>query len=332
MTADIRLTSSTITIQNSHKATRAKLFIDGGGFRVDGQGIEGVRPFEIAEKTVLTIERLTVRGGASDSGGGIYNRGTLTLRNCTILDNNSDSGPGGGIYNEKGTLSLERCTVFDNKADRDFGGGIFNGGVLTLINSTISDNGAKEGGGIYNGGAGMVSAANTTVSGNRSTEIGGIVNRGTLTLTNCTVSDNYTWENGNGGILNHSHGELTLHNSIVAYNYKSDCMNDGGDVFAYSSLIQDTESNACGLHDGFDGNIIGEDPRLSVLLDNGGPTKTHALRLGSPAIDAGEDDLAVDPDGNPLATDQRGAWRRWYQVDMGAYELINLRLAPIPER
>src|SRR5262249_59941464 len=48
------------------------------------------------------------------------------------------------------------------------------------------------------------------------------------------------------------------------------------------------------------------DPRLGPLAHNGGPTQTHALRPGSPAIDKG-DNGATDPvTGKPLTTDQRG--------------------------
>ena len=57
-------------------------------------------------------------------------------------------------------------------------------------------------------------------------------------------------------------------------------------------------------------NIIksssGTDPMLGPLADNGGPTKTHALVAGSPALDAGDNALAVDADDNPLTADQRG--------------------------
>jgi hypothetical protein len=54
------------------------------------------------------------------------------------------------------------------------------------------------------------------------------------------------------------------------------------------------------------------DPLLDSLQDNGGPTQTHALLPGSPAIDAGMTDLAVDQRG--IARPQRAA------DDIGAYE------------
>ena len=37
------------------------------------------------------------------------------------------------------------------------------------------------------------------------------------------------------------------------------------------------------------GNILGQDPMLTQLIDNGGPTLTQALLPGSPAIDKGND-------------------------------------------
>jgi hypothetical protein len=66
--------------------------------------------------------------------------------------------------------------------------------------------------------------------------------------------------------------------------------------------------------------VTGLDPNLA---DNGGPTLPHALLEGSNAIDAGDNALAVDPDGNPLTTDQRGpGFDRIVKrkVDIGAFE------------
>lgn len=77
-------------------------------------------------------------------------------------------------------------------------------------------------------------------------------------------------------------------------------------VSAFSSLLEDSGEDACNLTDGIDGNIIGEDPRLGELSDNGGPTKTHALLTGSPAINAGDNDLADRSGWQP--THHRSAW------------------------
>jgi len=76
-----------------------------------------------------------------------------------------------------------------------------------------------------------------------------------------------------------------------------------------------------GLTNGTNGNIIGIDPKLGPLQDNGGKTWTHALLPGSPAIDAGNNLKAVDASGNSLLYDQRGEARIYStSVDIGAVE------------
>ena len=72
--------------------------------------------------------------------------------------------------------------------------------------------------------------------------------------------------------------------------------------------------------------FIVADPLLGPLQDNGGPAFTHQLQAGSPAIDAGDNALAVDADSNPLAFDQRGAgFNRILggTVDIGAVEGVS---------
>jgi hypothetical protein len=75
------------------------------------------------------------------------------------------------------------------------------------------------------------------------------------------------------------------------------------------------DANACGLTNGANANLIGSDPNLGPLADNGGATQTHALLSGSPAIDAGDNSTCP-------ATDQRGVARpQGSACDIGAYEL-----------
>src|SRR5262249_17483188 len=96
-----------------------------------------------------------------------------------------------------------------------------------------------------------------------------------------------------------------------------------GQVSGANNLIGTGGSG--GLVNGVDGNQVGvADPGLSTLADNGGPTQTIALLPNSPAVDAGSNALAVDPQGNPLTTDQRGpGFPRIVNgtVDIGALEL-----------
>ncbi|MFI5365938.1 MAG: choice-of-anchor Q domain-containing protein [Candidatus Binatia bacterium] len=82
-------------------------------------------------------------------------------------------------------------------------------------------------------------------------------------------------------------------------------------------------ANACGLTNAVNGNLLGVDPHLGPLQNNGGPTQTMALLPGSPAIDAGDPNGCTDAAGNVLATDQRGAPRSVpgdTRCDIGAYE------------
>src|SRR5690242_17133836 len=80
-----------------------------------------------------------------------------------------------------------------------------------------------------------------------------------------------------------------------------------------------------GLVNGTNGNQVGVDVATVLnppLADNDGPTKTHALIAGSPALDAGDDSYVLDPLGNPLAADQRGLERsNGAAVDIGTYEV-----------
>jgi hypothetical protein len=242
---------------------------------------------------MLTLTNCTVSGNSTKlGGGGVINYGTATLSNCTVSDNTA-SISSAGVWNI-GTVTLSNCTVSDNSALSGEGGGLNNDGtaMLALTSCTVSGNSADFGGGLFNNG--MATLTNCTVSGNPASEDGGgLLNNGTATLTNCTVSGNSASRTG-GGLWNSYYGTATLTNTIVAGQTSGhDITNGGGTI---------TGSN----------NLIGGDPMLAPLANNGGPTQTMALLSGSPAINAG---TTV---GAP-STDQRGV-ARVGAVDIGAYE------------
>ncbi|APZ95180.1 choice-of-anchor Q domain-containing protein [Fuerstiella marisgermanici] len=144
----------------------------------------------------------------------------------------------------------------------------------------------------------------------------GIYNSDVLLLTNSTIAANETVGSG-GGIHNEGSGQATLTNTIVAGNRRGSIADDiGNSVGSLSSfnLIGDSTTSG-GLSDGLNGNIVGVDWKtvlvnngvVPLLRDNGGLTRTIAVLAGGPAIDAGSDAKAVDSNGNPLTTDQRGA-------------------------
>src|SRR5262249_2987358 len=156
-------------------------------------------------------------------------------------------------------------------------------------------------------------------SGNSATYGGGLFNDWILTLTNCTVSGNSATYGG--GIGNEV--LTTLANTIVAG------QTSGGDI--WNDGLVNGDNNLIGDGSGISGgtrNLLAPpanptDPPLAPLGDNGGPTQTMALLPGSPALNAGNSSLAVDAQGNPLATDQRGPGFRRVAgagVDIGAFE------------
>ena len=248
--------------------------------------------------------------------------GSLAVTNSTFLRNSAVSF-GGAIFVSGDTLVLASSTISMNSAGD--GGGIIagvNGGgsMVTIQDSTISSNTANyfpsgqigDGGGIHNNSS--MKILNSTISGNSSISSpgtatyvggGGIFNNGTLTIANSTITLNIAADGG--GILMEQ-GALNLSNSIVANNTFAggggyDIDFSAGFTSGDYNLVQSFYANfsSTGTLPGSH-NITGQPALLGPLTNNGGPTLTHALLLGSPAIAAG------DPNFNATGTpyDQRG--------------------------
>jgi hypothetical protein len=158
------------------------------------------------------------------------------------------------------------------------------------------------------------------------TDGGGLGNSssGTLTVTSSTFDHNSATGGGGGGGICAFGGKLDVTNTIVAHSTNGDCVAEGGiAVDGGHNLIEDTAPNACGLTNGTNGNIIGQDPNLdpASLQNNGGPTQTIALLPGSPAIDAADPGVCAAPPVNGV--DRRG-FARLYGCDTGAFEVQKL--------
>ena len=281
--------------------------IDGPGANLLVVHGAGGSVFGIGSNTTIVISGLTITGGVGN-GGGILNAGTLTLDNCAISGNlagdpTNGGGTGAGIWNYiDAKLTLNNSTISGNSAIGNLsysasrGGGIANYGILTLNNSTVSGNSATQG---FGGG------------------ISNSLNTSTLTLNNSTVSDNSA-TGGGGGIDNR--GSFNAVNTIVAGNDISSPSPDllGRLTSSGHNLIGNTTGGS-GFRPDL-GDLLNVNPLLGFLQNNGGPTETHGLLPGSPAIDAG--DNAICP-----STDQRGVARsQGGQCDIGAYELLHSSL------
>ena len=280
---------------------------------------------------ILTLTNSAVSGNTANQGAGIYNNvGTVIVTDSIVSGNTANNG-GGGIFSPHGTLTLNNSTVRGNSESVGGGGGITSwlDGTVTLNNSTVTENSSGVGGGIYFYGSGSLTITNSTISGNSAIfppgssscgygAAGGLFVYGTVTITNTTITGN-TAVASDGGIFGE---QVSLRNTIIAGNSAGtgnpDC---GGTLISQGyNLVQDT--SGCTITGDLTGNITGQDPLLGPLQNNGGPTFTHALLSGSPAIDTGDDSVV----GSPLflTTDQRGAgFRRLYgaHVDIGAYEV-----------
>ena len=264
-------------------------------------------------------------------GSGIYNSGNLTADYCTIAGNGvTTDTAGGGIFNAGGTLILRNCSIRNNSAVE--GAGIWNEAWLAITNCTIAQNhagysdGAQRGGGIFNNG--FITLQNTTVSGNNASPAGvgaGIWNDGIVLLVNTTVVSNSIGGNdcydpsSGAGVWNS--GIVRSRNSIIANNFTHlPCGIQGPDFYGnLNSLGNNLIQNSSGWTNVgvVTGDIVGLDPKLGLLQDNGGPTWTHALLLGSPAIDAGY----LNPYDYTQTYDQRGVPRpQGVAVDIGAFE------------
>ena len=289
----------------------------GGGLTIDGGGAE-ITLDQFAEERVFKVD---------------YNA-TLTLDTLQVQSGHATGpdGYGGGIYNNNGNLTVRNSTIAYNKADLG-GGGIYNTGRVGWIevsNTTISSNSAgRGGGGIFNDNTGEFWAWNTTIYGN-------------------SVYDNGVPGSpvGGGGILLGGGAFAKLSNTIVANNQVP---SQEGPTFpnCRGETISDAGNNidsgtTCGFDNGsLSSSLSNTDP---LLVDNltkryGGPTETHALRAGSPAINRGNNGFATEGrrgKGPALQFDQRGpgfarivggSYRRGEfvpAVDIGAFEVQGL--------
>jgi hypothetical protein len=243
----------------------------------------------------------------------------LTVDNSVISDNS-----GTAVYNT-GNVTILNSTLSGNSVQGDLGGGIRSGSfktpgnLLTVINSTISGNSAQGGGGIFSE-YGLVSIINSTVSGNSAGDAGGGISNyaGAVQIANSTLSGNSAVSGGGLYNVPDQFGAATIETGNTIFNAGAsgeNIFNEGGTVTSHGYNVCSDDGG--GYLNG-PGDQINTDPLLGPLRDNGGPTLTHALLPGSPAIDAGDPNFTPPP-----FHDQRGpCFYRVFgrRIDVGSLE------------
>lgn len=324
------------TITNLSALTIGKnVTIDGAdapGLAISGGG--SVRVFEISAGVMATIRNLILTNGYGfQLAGGVLNNGNLTLDHVAVTGNTMTTNAGdfwqggGGIYNGTGaTLSLVDSTVADNQAGWS-GGGIYSffDTTTTIVRSTISGNVSNDvGGGIRS--LGNMTIVNSTLSGNQATGWhGGAIFQtdGDVAISSSTIANNIAPDYASSTLfIGQFSGSfvptLTMINTIITGNQWYACERFASGTAANvvsggHNVVQDASCNPVAS------DIIVGAAGIGPLADNGGPTWTHALLAGSPAIDAADD--AACP-----ATDQRGVARpQGPHCDIGAFELTSMR-------
>ncbi|MFC3834008.1 MULTISPECIES: beta strand repeat-containing protein [Deinococcus] len=263
----LRLTQTgTVTLQ-SPLVIDKNVTIVATGVTVDAAG-KG-RAMEVANGATVTMRGGTVTGGrgvsvelttiglrgqgqsAATWGGGLMNRGTLTLDGVTFTNNSANNG--GAILNTAGaTLTLKNVTMTGNRAtvptpdleteSTGSGGAIANRGTLTIESGTFTDNQAVYTGGVVRHSNGTLTIKGGTFDSNSCSAqecAGGVLlvsAAGVATLEGGTYTRNTTAEAGGGGVI-----LQTGPNSVVTIS--------GGAFSGNTSMFG-------GVYDGFQGGTL----------------------------------------------------------------------------
>lgn len=266
--------------------TASRFFNNAAGTHVAFDGAGGA----IVTHNTMLITGTTIAFNTADGAGAIAIRqngqARVTITNSTI-SGNAARGSAGALFVDFGTFDLNNVTITNNIADSDGDGSGDGGGVVTGTALGVND----------------VVMQNTILAGNH--------DGSELTVTKSDNPDPATV----GSTLTYTIGLTKLASS-------PDCF--GEIVSEGFNLIGN--SDGCAITHVMGGSIIGTgaapvDPRLGPLQNNGGPTETHALETGSPAIDAGNNVTPGSTADACLATDQRGVARPvGARCDIGAFE------------
>ena len=341
--------SSTVTIINSLITGNSATNV-GGGISTSAESTVTLIDSEVSNNQAGN------NGGGiiSRSNNFTLRNSTITGNEATGATSGSTFARGGGLIVAYGTTNILETTISENNSQEGGGVAVTNAEV-NVYSSTISNNTSSNSGGGINivessrELQSLVTVVNSTISGNVSGTFGGGVylefstlydgNDVFVSIENSTITDNTANANLNqilggagGGIGTGQDNRIAVANSIVAGNFdgRDNSSSDASGLFFADFAFGPTSergiigdgNNIIGTLDRVSGtigtgsDIIGVDPLIIPLQDNGGATQTHALLENSPAIDAGNnalipaDRLDFDGDGDTeelISFDQIGS-------------------------
>ena len=195
-------------------ATRGKLTINGNGAVIERSSADGTpefRLFDVESGGDLTLNGVTIHNGRWQIGSGMLTAtgSTVRITNSTFSANVatgntiSHIAPLGGGIDNRGTMTIVGSTFSANDVTGTVypgsGGAISNSGILTLTNNTFSGNTAgNSGGGISNSSVGRLTVTNSTFSGNAAANGGGGISN-SATASRVTVNNTIIANSGSGG-------------------------------------------------------------------------------------------------------------------------------------
>ncbi|MCU1468472.1 MAG: hypothetical protein JWM72_4400, partial [Actinomycetia bacterium] len=299
----VDLTGSSVTIIG---AGQGKTFLDGAG----GQGVVLVSQETLGAANIYTLTDLTVQhsngtGGRGHAGGFTLLRGFLDLVRVTVTAN-----IGVGIFNESSSVSIVDSTISDNTdvGLKNFeGNSDVSGSTFTRNRLGISDESSGS------------TFTNLTIAGNTG---GGFSasNSAHSTITASTIANNGFGVSELGFIEGGLVFGVTIGSTIVANNSEGNCgisvgQSDSG-YFKDSGYNLETDAGKSCMFSAAKHDLVGVDPQLGPLQDNGGPTHTMLPAATSPVVNALPTSTGLCP-----KTDQRKVTRpQGSACDVGAVE------------
>ena len=184
-------------IANSLTIAKSFAMIGSGKVIIDGNAS---KIMNINENTIVNFTNVAFTNALDNYGGVMQSKGTVNLNNVSIYKNTQKSGytsTVSSIYNT-GIMTIVNSNIYEN----DGYGLIFNSGNLDIINTTISNNQVTQGSNfafLYADG-GIVNVINSTISDNAAKLAGIWMNKGTLNVNNATFENNVVTV-GNGGAI-----------------------------------------------------------------------------------------------------------------------------------